>query len=155
MLNLTFFRICTAHYCTLFFEANRKWKTNPAWWILRKIFISESLVIFKVVVDKANLHSSFSLQESEDSQRFSTRCVQHILSLSYFFFQFPLKIVSTNNTLYMFKSNTSKLDKYALKGIVCKLTITIWMCQKCGKMKDDHKCCRIITNTLDMIIITK
>jgi hypothetical protein len=44
---------------------------------------------------------------------------------------------------------------------VSKLKIKFWMCQKCDKMKDynnkknDYKCIRMITNTLDMIIITK
>jgi hypothetical protein len=49
------------------------------------------------------------------------------------------------------------------KGIVSKLTVKFWMCQKCSKMKDynnnnkkDYKYCRMITHTLDiMIIITK
>jgi hypothetical protein len=46
------------------------------------------------------------------------------------------------------------------KGIVSNLTIKFWMCQKCGKMKDynnknEYRCCRMITNTLDIIIITK
>ena len=40
------------------------------------------------------------------------------------------------------------------KGIVSKLTIKF--CQKCGKMKDrQKKKMTTITNTLDMIIITK
>jgi hypothetical protein len=39
-------------------------------------------------------------------------------------------------------------------GIVSKLTIKFWMCQKCDKMKshnkNDYECCRMITYTLDM-----
>jgi hypothetical protein len=27
----------------------------------------------------------------------------------------------------------------AVKGIIAKLTIRFWMCQKCGKMKDYNK----------------
>jgi ribosomal protein L37AE/L43A len=47
-----------------------------------------------------------------------------------------------------------------LKGIVSKLTIKFWVCQKCGRLKDDnkknhYKFCRIVMSTLDMIIITK
>jgi hypothetical protein len=56
--------------------------------------------------------------------------------------------------------DTTESDKSAsyldilLKGIVSKLTVKFWMCQKRGKMKDynnkknDYKYCRMITNTL-------
>jgi hypothetical protein len=46
------------------------------------------------------------------------------------------------------------------KGIVSKFTIKFCMCQNCDKMKDhnyknQYKFCRMVTNTLDTVIITK
>jgi hypothetical protein len=36
---------------------------------------------------------------------------------------------------------------YSFKGIVSKLTVNFWMCQKCGKMKDYNK--KITTNIVE------
>jgi Zn-dependent alcohol dehydrogenase len=41
-----------------------------------------------------------------------------------------------------------------IKGIVSKLTIKFWMCQKCGKMKDYNKKLQVVQN-VNMIIITR
>jgi predicted Zn-ribbon and HTH transcriptional regulator len=56
--------------------------------------------------------------------------------------------------------NSLRVIAMFFKGIVSKLMIKFWMCQKCGKiknynLKNDYKCCKMITNTLAMITITK
>jgi hypothetical protein len=48
-------------------------------------------------------------------------------------------------------------NNIVIKGIVSKLTIKFWVSQKMWQNerlqhKNDYKCCRMITNTLDMII---
>jgi hypothetical protein len=65
-----------------------------------------------------------------------------------------LSLLPTAKTFLAMKSNVK------VKGIMSKLTIKFWMCQKCCKMKDykknqSYKCCSVIKHTLDRIIIIK
>jgi hypothetical protein len=51
------------------------------------------------------------------------------------------------------KRNFLAPEKF-FKGIVSKLTIKMWQNERL-QQKNNYKCCRMVTNTLDMIMIAK
>jgi hypothetical protein len=58
-------------------------------------------------------------------------------------------VVNHSHTYFVIHDSDSKYKYSEVKGIVSKLTVNFWMCQKCGKMKDYNQ--KMTTNIVEWL----